>query len=208
MIPRFPLVALVILAAAAPATADQESPEQQLAQHQTGAAKVADDQDELAADVQQLTIEQTMPKVIKLLDEVKDIMDESTDRLAKADTGGETLAAQTEVIEKIHAAAKEKQSKGGGSKPGSAMMDMMERMMGKNPDGEKKPGKGDKPGDQGGLGTTGASDTANDANGGQAGGKNEVRRIPKAAGSANVEIPEEFKQAFDAYNRGAEKKVK
>ena len=202
------LTALAVLAATALLAAEEESREQNLAKHQTGAAKVADDQDELAADVQQLVIEQTMPKVIKLLDEVKDIMNESTDRLAKADTGGETLAAQTEVIEKIHAAAKEKQSKGGGSKSGSAMMDMMERMMGKKPGGEKGQGKGDKPSDQGGGGVTGESDTANDANGGQAGGKSEIRRVPKAAGSATAEIPEEFKQAFDAYNRGAEKKVK
>jgi len=202
------LTGLSALAATAMLAAEQESREHNLAQHQTGAAKVADDQDELAADVQQLVIEQTMPKVIELLDQVQDIMNESTDRLAKADTGGETLAAQTEIIEKIHAAAKEKQSQGQGSKPGSAMMDMMERMLGKKPGGEKGPGKGGKPSAQGGGGMTGAADTANDAPGGQAGGKSEARRVPKAAGTATREIPEEFKQAFDAYNRGAEKKVK
>jgi hypothetical protein len=192
-----------VLAAAEP-TRDET-----LAKHQLGAAKVADDQDELAADVQQLVIEQTVPKVIELLNEVEVIMDEATDRLAEANTGGETIAAQTEIIEKIHAAAKEKQGQGGGSKPGGALMDMMERMLGKNPDGGKKgQGKGGKPSDQGGEGVTGLSDTANDAAGGQAGGKSEARRVPKAAGGATLEIPEEFKKAFDAYNRGAEKKVK
>ena len=184
------------------------TPDENLAKHQEGATKVADDQDELSADVQQLVIEQTMPKVIELLTEVKDIMDEATDLLAKADTGGLTLAAQTEIIEKIHAAAKEKQSQGGGSKSGGAMMDMMERMMGKKPGDGKGQAKGDKPSDQGGGGVTGESDTANDAGGGQAGGKREVRRVPKAAGTTSLDIPEEFKQAFDAYNRGAEKKVK
>lgn len=189
--------------------ADEPTRDETLAKHQQGAVKVADDQDELAADVQQLVIEQTVPKVIELLNEVEVIMDEATDRLAKANTGGETIAAQTEIIEKIHAAAKEKQSQGGGSKPGGALMDMMERMLGKNPDGGKKgQGKGGKPGDQGGEGVTGLSDTANDATGGQAGGKSEARRVPKAAGGASLEIPEEFKKAFDAYNRGAEKKVK
>ena len=182
--------------------------EQNLAKHEEGSAKVADDQDELAADVEQLVIEQTMAKVIELLDDVKDIMNEATDRLAKADTGGETIAAQTEIIEKIHEAAKEKQSQGEGSKSGGAMMDMMERMMGKKPDGDKSLSKGKKGGDTGGGGVTGDSDTANEATGGEAGGKNEARRVPKAAGATTLEIPEEFKKAFDAYNRGAEKKVK
>jgi hypothetical protein len=208
---KHPLIipGLAVLLASMLCAADEPPPEDNLAKHEEGATKVADDQDELAADVQQLVIEQTMPKVIELLDEVKDIMNEATDRLAKADTGGDTLAAQTEIIEKIHAAAKEKQGQGSGSKPGSAMMDMMERMMGKKPDGQGKgKGKGDKPGDQGGEGMTGESDTANEATSGQAGGKSEVRRVPKAAGTASLEIPEEFKKAFDAYNRGAEKKIK
>jgi len=206
------LVTAAWLLCATALTADEAPSADGAAKHQQGAAKVADDQDELSADVQQLVIEQTMPKVIELLHEVQAIMHEATDRLAKADTGGDTLAAQTEIIEKIHAAAKEKQSQGNGGKAGGAMMDMLERMMGKNPqDGKKKPGQGKgKDGQatgQGGGGLTGSSDTANDA-AGQPGGKSEARRVPKAAGSAILEIPEEFRQAFDAYNRGAEKKIK
>ena len=99
--------------------------------HREAASQVADRQDELAADVQQLTIEQTVPKVIELLTEVEKIMDEATDNLSAAETGGNTLAAQTEVIEKIHEAAKEKQKQKGSGKSGGAMMEMMERMMGK-----------------------------------------------------------------------------
>lgn len=180
--------------------------------HKEGAEKIADEQDELSADVQQLVIEQTVPKVIELLGEVENIMDETTDRLADADTGGETIAGQTEIIEKIHAAAKEKQSQSGNGqgKSGSAMMDMMERMMGKTPEGDKKQGKGEngKPSDEGSNGQTGASDTGNEGVGGLANGKSEARRVPKAGGSASLEIPEEFRKAFDAYNRGAEQKVK
>ena len=180
--------------------------------HKEGADKIADEQDELSADVQQLVIEQTVPQVIELLGEVENIMDETTDRLAEADTGGETIAGQTEIIEKIHAAAKEKQSQSGSGqgKSGSAMMDMMERMMGKTPEGDKKQGKGEKgkPGDEGSNGQTGNSDTGNEGIGGIANGKSEARRVPKAGGSASLEIPEEFRKAFDAYNRGAEQKVK
>ena len=116
----FILAGLAILSATVGFAADEETRKQNIAKHEEGSAKVADDQDNLAADVEQLVIEQTMPKVIELLDDVKGIMDEATDHLTKADTGGETIAAQTEIIEKIHAAAKEKQSQGQGGKSGSA----------------------------------------------------------------------------------------
>ncbi len=190
-------------------TAEQNPPATGTTQHQQGAAQVADDQDELAADVQQLTIEQTEPKVIKLLDDVKSIMHEASDRLAKADTGGETLAAQTEIIEKIHTAAKEKQNQGGGGQSGSAMMDMMERMLGKSPAGES-PGKGPggSPTAPGSNDPSNSSAPHNQASKNPASGKNQARRVPKAAGSTTVEIPAEFKPAFDAYNRGAEQKIK
>ena len=186
--------------------ADEPTPEERLAMHREGSDKIADEQDELSADVQQLVIEQTAPKVIELLNGVENIMDEATERLAEADTGGETIAAQTEIIELIHAAAKEKQSQGGGGKSGGAMMDMMERMMGKKPGGEPKPGN--QPGDQAGKGQTGESDTGNEASNGQDSGNSETRRVPKAAGATSAALPEEFRKAFDAYNRGAEEKVK
>ncbi len=195
------------------AAAEENPQEDVLARHRAGSAKVADQQDELSADVQQLTIEQTVPKVIELLNQVEEIMDEVTDKLAKSDTGGGTIAAETEIIEKIHAAAKEKQKQQGSGQSGSAMMDMMERMMGKEP-GEGKDGKGKgegkdgEPGDEGGQGMTGLSDAANSAAGGQTGGKSEARRVPKAAGSAGHGLPEEFRKALDAYNRGAERKAK
>ena len=205
-----PAQAATGIAAEAPAQAAPATPEDPVAKHQTGSTKVADEQDELSADVQQLTIEQTIPKVITLFKEVENIMDEATDWLAEYDTGGRTLAAQTEVIEKIYEASKERQKQQGGSKSGGAMMDMMEKMMqeGEGKEGEGKDGKGKKPGDKGGQGMTGDSDAANEATGGAGDGKSELRRIPKAAGTAGSALPEEFRKALDAYNRGLEKKVK
>lgn len=187
--------------------------------HKEASNKVADEQDELSADVQQLVIEQTVPKVIELFKEAETIMDEATDRLAEADTGGETIAAQTEVIEKIHEAAKErqKQSKGQQGKSGGAMMDMMDQMVdgekagdkeGKDKKKGKGKGKGGQAGDEGGEGQTGESDAQNDPSAPGAGGKSDTRRVPKAGGSSNIEIPAEFRKAMDAYNRGAEKKAK
>lgn len=175
--------------------------------HALGSEKLADEQDELSADVQQLVIEQTVPKVIELLKEVEGIMDETTDYLAEADTGGKTIAAQTEIIEKIHEAAKEKQKQGGQGEAGGAMMDMMERMMGKGQgegEGEGE-GKGKGSGEKGGEGQTGESDAGNDGDGGTAGNKAVERRVPKAAGTAGKSLPGEFQKALDAYNRGLEK---
>ena len=179
-----------------------------LKKHAEGSEKLADEQDELSADVQQLVIEQTVPQVIELLTEVEGIMDETTDYLAETETGGKTIAAQTEIIEKIHQAAKANQQQGGGE-AGGAMMDMMERMMGKKEgEGLGEGQKGDKPGDKGGKGQTGESDTANDPNGGAGGGKTEERTVPKAAGTAGKSLPREFQDALDAYNRGLEERTK
>lgn len=185
--------------------AEEEPPAAaKLTEHREGSKQLADDQDELSADVQQLVIEQTIPQVIQLLEEVEEIMDETTDRLDGADTGGETIAGQTEIIEKIHAAAKARQSQGSSSS-GSAMMDMMERMMGKSPEGDQQ---GKKPGDKSGKGMTGESDTGNEGVDGGTGETVEERRVPKASGSAGADMPEEFRKAFDAYNRGVEAKIK
>jgi hypothetical protein len=189
----------------------QEEPKkdttQKISEHQTGAVKTSADQDKLAADIQQLKIEQTQEKVIKLLDECEVIMDEATDNLLEYNTGGDTIAAQTEVIEKIFEAAKQKQQKGEGQpQPGAeGMMEMMKRMMGEGSEGdEKKPGN--KPGNKPGMGSTGDSDSANTASGGGANGqKSEERRVPKASGTATQDFPEEYRQALDAYNRALTK---
>jgi hypothetical protein len=206
---RFSKIAGFLLLAAALAAAEDKAPDAVLAKHREGSRKVADQQDELSADVQQLAIEQTVPQVIELLKEVEKIMDEATDQLEGADTGGRTLAAETEVIEKIHQAAKEKQKQQGSGQSGSAMMDMMERMMGETPDADKNAkGKGDKPSDQGSKGVSGLSDAANTGVASDTSGKSEARRVPKASGSAGRVLPEEFRKALDAYNRGAEQKLK
>ena len=74
-------------------------------------------------------------------------------------------------------------------------------------EGEGKKGKGGKPGAQAGEGQTGDSDSANDADSGNAGGKTEERTVPKAAGNAGKSLPREFQQALDAYNRGLKGKT-
>ena len=210
--------ALLFIAGTLACAAEEQDLAGKIATHQEGSRKLAETQDELAADVQQLIIEQTQPKVIELLGGVNDAMDEASGLLIEYDTGGVTIAAETDVIEKIFDAAKErqkgKQQQQGqpqpGQEPGSAMMDMLERMMGLDPDGDK-PGQqqGQQAGDTGGEGKTGLSDSKNGANGGGApGGKQEERRVPKASGTAGQALPREFQEALDAFNRGAEKLAK
>ncbi len=178
--------------------------------HREGSEKVAVEQDELSADVHQLVLEQTIQPVIDLLAEVQDIMAEATDLLLEPDTGGRTLAAQTEVIEKIHEAAKERQKQSGGSgEAGGAMMDMLERMMGDQPGEGQGEGEGEGEGDgeggeSGGQGQTGDSDSANTNEGGSSTEFTEERRVPKASGTAGRALPPEFRQALEAYNRGME----
>ncbi|RYD40882.1 MAG: hypothetical protein EOP83_34680 [Verrucomicrobiaceae bacterium] len=181
-----------------------------MAEHQEGSNKLSERQDELAADVQQLIIEQTNAKVIELLEGVEDAMDEASGLLLDRNTGGETIAAETDVIERIFEAAKERQKQSGGEgKASGAMLDMMQEMMGQGKP-EEKPGdqKGQQPGDKGGEGQTGDSDSANSKDGGTSGTKVEERRVPKASGKAGEGIPREFQDALDAYNRDAEKLAK
>ena len=46
--------------------------------------------------------------MIELLTEVETLMAKTTDKLEDGDTSGDTIAMQTEIIEKIYEAAKEK----------------------------------------------------------------------------------------------------
>lgn len=76
--------------------------------HSMESGNVALDQDELSADVQDLIQEQTDRKVIQLLLEAEGLMGEATEKLEKSETGSPTIAIETEIIEKIYEAAKQK----------------------------------------------------------------------------------------------------
>lgn len=94
--------------AANESTADQNTAS--ILQHHGEKAQLLSlEQDELSADVQDLIDEQTDPEVIKMLREIEMIMADATDLLDQKNTGGATIATETEVIEKIFEAAKKKQ---------------------------------------------------------------------------------------------------
>lgn len=194
--------------------------------------KVMVEQDELQADVQELVAEQTDEEVVSLLEECQGAMNEAIDGLEAYNTGGTTIAAQTEVIELIFKAADKKASSSNNSGGMQGLLQMMRGMMGEDyaaegkSDGEGE-GKGDKEGqgngdgdgdkegdakgegkgkggDSPGKGGNGAGSVKNDLNDGTMTEKKEPRRLPKSTGKAGVAYPKEFSQAMDAYNKSLE----
>ncbi|HAT18676.1 MAG TPA: hypothetical protein DCS85_00820 [Verrucomicrobiales bacterium] len=82
-----------------------------------------------------------------------------------------------------------------------AMLDMMQRMMGKNPGQGQGKNKG-QAGNQAGEGQNGESDSPNKEFTDAGKGKKEERTIGKKAGKAGSHLPPEFQKALDAYNKG------
>jgi hypothetical protein len=95
-----------------PVTEDQKK---SVAKHREGSQNLAGEQDELSADVQDLIEEQTNEKVIALLEGVEEIMAEVIGSLDEPNTSGTTIAAETEIIEKIFEAAKQRAQQNGGT---------------------------------------------------------------------------------------------
>ena len=87
------LIGLGILSSAKAEPAKEGKPDanakaEALKEHQDKSVDLADKQDNLSADVQELIDEQTNPIVIKLLSTVEMLMAETTERLEDQDTGG------------------------------------------------------------------------------------------------------------------------
>ena len=83
-----------------------------IVEHQDGSEDLSIDQDKQSANTRELIMEQTDSKVITLLKDVESLMGKATDSLEDGDTGGDTIAMQTEIIEKIYEAAKQRQAGG------------------------------------------------------------------------------------------------
>lgn len=193
--------------------AKKEAPKQILEDHSQGAERVAREQDELSADVQELIQLETNDKVIKFLAEAEELMAGATDKLETKDTSGPTIAIETEIIEKIAGAAKQKQQSSSSqeNQKQSALMQMLQQMMEAGAGKEGNDGQeGDKEGQdaakKGGQGPEGDSDSSNSIQQGNASGNTEQRRLPKKSGSAGTQLPKEFQKALDAYNKGLDTK--
>lgn len=215
----------MILACSLPCLAAPEGQPSYSAKHKETADKLAVQQDELQADASDLILGETNEEVVNLLKKCRHAMNDAVDLLEDYNTGGPTLAAQSEVIELIYQAAKARMSSpgsggqpNGGMKPGSqALMDMLRQLLGMDSDaqsgqqgeeegngeGEGRDGRGTKPG-------KGADGKSNMASSQEKGVSNpdaavESRSVPKSTGLSADDMPSEFRNALDAYNKTLQK---
>lgn len=213
----------MILALSLPCAAAPDSAPEYSAKHKETAAKLAGQQDELQADTSDLIMGETNEEVVELLKKCRHAMNDAVDLLEIYNTGGQTLAAQSEVIELIYQAAKAKMTNAGGEpKPGGqALMDMLRQLLGMDSDSQameqqegdgEGQGKGEN-GSQKGKGNNpghGADGKSNMASTQEKGVSNpdmatETRSVPKSTGMSADDMPTEFRKALDAYNKTLQK---
>jgi len=189
----------------------QLAPKEVLKQHATETKVVAKDQDELAADVQDLIQDQTSKEVIQLLEDAELLMGEATELLESKKTDGNTIAIETEIIEKIFEAAKQKQQQSSSSEEGQksmgSMLERMEQMMGKEPGQGEGGEEGESEGNSPGNGSGGDSDkNVKDHKVGSADNTKEERTVPKNTTAPSKTLPREEQRALDAYKKATSKK--
>ena len=213
----------MILALSLPCAATADSAPEYSAKHKETAAKLAGQQDELQADTSDLIMGETNEEVVELLKKCRHAMNDAVDLREIYNTGGQTLAAQSEVIELIYQAAKAKMTNAGGEpKPGGqALMDMLRQLLGMDSDSQameqqegdgEGQGKGEN-GSQKGKGNNpghGADGKSNMASTQEKGVSNpdmatETRSVPKSTGMSADDMPAEFRKALDAYNKTLQK---
>ncbi len=161
-------------------------------------------QDNLSAGVQELVELQTDIPVIQKLEEVEASMVQATLKLLDQDTGAQTIAIQTDIIEKAYEAAQEKnqsQQGGGASETQKAMMDMLKKMLGK----QEQPSS-----EQSGSAGPAAGQGAPDADSAEAGETSTTpdstfhtgrpRQVPSASPFPGQLLPAEFTDLLDGYN--------
>lgn len=182
------------------------------------------EQDELQADLSDIISDQTEEKVIELLKKCRISMNDSIDLLEINRTDSETLAAQSDVIERIYQAAKQKYEGGEGGKKGSeGVMSMLRRMLGMESPAEQsrtgglelheqdengnegeaaaeRSGSGQKPGDGGQSGQGGASSREGEPDPADLRGR-ETRTVPRSSGVGPADMPEEFRETLESYNQ-------
>lgn len=182
---------------------------------------LAKQQDELQADLDEIISDQTDEEVIKLLNLCHKAMNDAIDLLDEQHkTDGDTLAAQSDVIEQIFQALLRRM--GDGDEPGksNAIMEMIAQMLGffkeSDPlkeqvsDGSEDAGnkEGDKDGNQqdnmpgtGNKGRQGAFENYEGTGESNPDAKVHERTVPKSSGINTTEIPEEFRKVLEHYNK-------
>ncbi|MEM6911614.1 MAG: hypothetical protein AAF555_08510 [Verrucomicrobiota bacterium] len=165
---------------------------------------LADRQDELSTNLRDIIENQTNAEVITELEKIDFAMMDAVDLLDFNETGGETIAAETEVIELILAAAEKaaEQSQGQGDGTMGSMLEMLKQMAGQ---GQSSQPGGQGAGDQAGLGMTGDSESANSLGQGTSqldfGGE---RTVEKGGGSYRGPLPAEYQDFLSSFFQAAD----
>ena len=232
---RLPVIFLAFSALSLPCPAAPEGQTIYTAKHKETAEKLAVQQDELQADTSDLIMGETNEEVIDLLKKCRHAMNDAVALLENYNTGGPTLAAQSDVIELSYLAAKARMSMPGGGaggklpklgengmKPGSeALMNMLRQLLGMDSESQSMQqgdsegegqGQGQGEGQNGrgnkpGKGADGKSDMASSQEKGVSSHDTAVesRSVPKSTGMSADDMPAEFRKALDAYNRTLQK---
>lgn len=171
------------------------------------AKQVGDRQDELLTEFDKIPEDAKVPPAVQMRlasiwEQVDKAMADAIITLRKPDTGGEAIAAQTEVIELLGKLLDQSSQGGGGGGGGKmsaqqmAMLQQMMQMMGMGMGGSK-PG-----GNPMGGGTDKGSAVA--AGKGEGTNPNE-RRIDQAGGRDTASLPVEFRDALEGYYNAVDK---
>lgn len=130
------------------------------------------------------------PKARAMLAKVGKVMEEVEGLLRKPETGKTTVAAETEVVERLAGAFSQACKGKAGNKPGAKMMAALMRML-------MKQGAGSS---SGGSMAGGSTDAANKRFGGPGfSGKQTQKTSSGAGGESAGKIPEEFKNDIEAF---------
>ncbi|MEM7385638.1 MAG: hypothetical protein AAF514_11900 [Verrucomicrobiota bacterium] len=151
------------------------------------ARQLAKRQKEGVTETRKLLEEFPFPGIAEVLLRTQMLMGEVADRLARPDTGGETIAAETEIIEML-AAASESSSAGGGAE---ASMEEMMQMLGQMQIGQTA----------GGNSQGGDSRKANESVEGHAeGARSRERETDRVTGvQSDDDLPSDFREVLELY---------
>jgi hypothetical protein len=153
--------------------------------------RLGDEQDELHTRLAELEKKVPIPQLVMLMMQARGAMKDAEALLRKPDTGRDTVAAETEVIELLSGVMSQMAQQAGGGGGGAGMMAMLMQMMGL--------GAGQTPGGSMAGGTTGRLNIP--GGGPSKGEKGEERGGPKDAGRVLEQVPPEFRDAVEAYFR-------
>lgn len=172
------------------------------------AKALTDRQDGLLTQFDQIPEDVKLPPAVQmrlspLWEAVDKAMADTIVLLRKPNTGGDTIAAQTEVIE-ILGKLFDEASKSGGGGGGQASAQQMAQMMGQGGGGSGGGGGG---GSGGGNPNGGGTSQASGRAGGRGDGAATAdRRLDHAGGRDTASLPVEFRDALEGYYNAAEAK--